>query len=414
MNIKFYTNGNKPINKLYVRVYHSNLDVCAFTGLFVDSNWDSNSQSLANNSDFNIKISELRTSILTDLNKAFASGDIINRLWLETVIKETFERPKHEIGFKNKNHEIYLTDFADYWIENFADKWKVGPRKLMTKKVKGQYQKVSDDLKEFELSSEKKITLKDLNAEVFDEIIIWLEDLNYQPSTISRFIKRIKFLCARAIQCGYSVSKNYNDKVFVEKEEELDGIYLNEDEIQKVFNLDLSHDNQLDNIRDNLIISCWTGLRVSDFMYNLKTDNIKNGFISIKTQKTGVFVKLPIHKMIKSILEKRFGQLPEKTTYGTYNKGIKTICMLSNIDELIYGKLWDDDKKRKVLNYRPKWNYVSTHIGRKSLASNLAGKVSNEIIKSVCGWTNDSLAEFYNKTSKTDYAKQLEKIWSNQ
>ena len=414
MNIKFYINGNKPINKLYVRVYHSGLDVCAFTGLFVDGNWDADSQSLANSSDLNIKLSELKTYILTDLNKAFASGDIINRLWLENVIKQAFDRPKHEIGLKNKDYEIYLTDFAEFWIKNHADKWKVSARKFMGKKLKGQYQKVSDDLKEFEKFAKRKITLKEINSEVFDEIVVWLEDLDYQSSTIERFVKRVKFFCSRAKSLGYSVNDNYNERVFFPEQDELDGIYLNEQEIEKVFKLDLSHDNLLDNVRDNLIISCWTGLRVSDFMYNLKTDNIKNGFISIKTQKTGAFVKLPIHKMVKSILEKRFGQLPEKTTYGIYNKGIKTICMLAEIDELVYGKLWDDEKKRKVLNYRPKWNYVSTHIGRKSLASNLAGKVSNDIIKSVCGWTNTSLVEFYNKTSKTDYAKQLEHHWNNQ
>lgn len=139
MNIKFYINGIKLINKLYVRVYHSELDVCAFTGLFVDSNWDADSQSLANSQDFNIKLSELKTSILTDLNKAFTSGDIINRLWLENCIKQAFDRPKNEIGFKNKDHEIYLTDFAEFWIKNHADKWKVAPRKFMDKRLKNQY-----------------------------------------------------------------------------------------------------------------------------------------------------------------------------------------------------------------------------------------------------------------------------------
>lgn len=414
MNIKYYTQGKKELAKLYIRVYHSSFDVACFTGIFCQlTDWNNSEQQLLNNPEMNIAISDLKTSILKQFNKAFTSGDVIDKNWLETSVKAFFNRPKDEENLKNENHSIYLTDFANWWIDNHSEKWKTGPRKFMSKKLKSQYQKCAADLEVYEKEKMIRLQLKEINPEAIDEIVVWLEDNNYQPSTIHRFVTRIKFFCARAVQFGYYVNLRYNENVFINKEDDIEGVYLKEKEIEEIFKLDLNHDENLDNIRDNLIISCWTGLRVSDFMYNLHSENIKDGFISIKTQKTGAFVKLPVHKMIKSILNKRFGQLPSKTNYNEYSRGIKIICMLSGIDKLTYGKLWDDSKKRKVLGYRPKWNYVSSHIGRKSLASNLAGKVSIEVIKSVCGWTNNSLAEYYNKTSKDDYAKQLEVFWEN-
>jgi site-specific recombinase XerD len=309
-----------------------------------------------------------------------------------------------------------LTEFADYWIENFADKWKVGPRKLMTKKSKAQYQKVSNDLKEFELSAEKKILLKEINAEVYDNIIVWLEDLNYQPSTISRFIKRIKFLCARAIQCGYSVSKNYNDKVFIEANESNIVVpVLNLDEIQSIYELDFSHDDEMDNIRDLFIIQLFSGIRISDMMNSLSTENVKNGFIELKTSKTGAWVSIPCHEYTKNILSKRFGQLPRKVAENEYNKQIKIICMLAKIDEVIYGKKFDADKNRKIAKYYPKYELITSHSTRRSLATMLQDKISQNALNSIMGWTKDSkMINTYNKKSTKDYAVELKNFWENE
>jgi hypothetical protein len=62
------------------------------------------------------------------------------------------------------------------------------------------------------------------------------------------------------------VNENYTQTVFIaESEEEYKYPYLNVKGVNKVFKLDLRHDDLLDNVRDNFIIGLWTGLRVSDF-----------------------------------------------------------------------------------------------------------------------------------------------------
>jgi integrase len=47
-------------------------------------------------------------------------------------------------------------------------------------------------------------------------------------------------------------------------EEETDAIYLNEDELAKIYNLNLSDDKELEEIRDIFVVGCFTGLRYSD------------------------------------------------------------------------------------------------------------------------------------------------------
>ncbi|MBI0303331.1 phage integrase SAM-like domain-containing protein [Bacteroides thetaiotaomicron] len=53
-------------------------------------------------------------------------------------------------------------------------------------------------------------------------------------------------------------------KNFKVVEEETDAIYLNEKELAAIYELDLSDDKQLEEIRDVFITGCFTGLRYSD------------------------------------------------------------------------------------------------------------------------------------------------------
>lgn len=414
MNIKFEIKGKTDVKNLYVRMYQGKFDVSAPIGLLVlESDWDAENNSFYLANPLNLKLQELKLSILRVYNQSFSQGEIITSIWLKQVVKEEFNRPTNEIDLVNDSKDIYLTDFGDWWNQNKADLWKVGPKKLLSKVQKSQYKKIISQLKDFEKSVGYKLVLKDITLDNLYEIINWFEENDYNSSTISRNIDRVRFFLNRASEEGLKVSNVRSQRVYIDKDsEEIEQVYLNESEIQKIFDLNLEHDYELDNIRDNFVLALWCGLRINDFMTNLKTDNIKDGIISIKTQKTGSFVKIPIHPMAKSILDKNFGNLPRKVEISEYNKQIKTICMLAKIDNQVYGKLWNPIKKRRELVYAPKYKFISSHVARKSLSTNLHGKVSDEVIQNICGWSNLTMVAHYNKTSKTEYANQLQDYWT--
>lgn len=413
MNIKFEIKGKTDVKNLYVRMYQGKFDVSAPIGLLVlESDWDAENNSFYLANPLNLKLQELKLSILRAYNQSFSQGEIITSIWLKQVIKEEFNRPTNEIDLVNDSKDIYLTDFGDFWNDNKANLWKVGPKKLLSKVQKSQYKKIISQLKDFEKSVGYKLVLKDMTLDNFYEIVNYFEENDYNSSTISRNIDRLRFFLNRASEEGLKVSNVRSQRVYIDKDsEEIEQVYLNENEIQKIFDLNLEHDYELNNIRDNFVLALWSGLRIFDFMTNLKTDNIKDGIISIKTQKTGSFVKIPVHPMAKSILDKNFGNLPRKVDISEYNKQIKVICQLAEIDNQVYGKLWNSDKKRKELTYAPKWRYISSHVARKSLTTNLSGKVSIDVIKNVCGWADSTMANYYNKTSKNEYAETLKNYW---
>jgi integrase len=253
--------------------------------------------------------------------------------------------------------------------------------------------------------------MKDITIDDFYEFINYLqEECDYNVSTVERIIGRIKFFCNRSSENGIKISPAYLKRIYLEKEEDIDGVYLNEDEISKIYNLQIENED-LDNAKDNLVLSCYLGLRVSDFMFNLNIDNIKDNIVSVKTKKTGAFVKIPLHPYCKQILNKRFGQLPKRFSEYEYNTLIKNVGQIAEIDNLILGSLWDSNKKRKVKGYHAKYKFFSSHIGRRSFSTNLSGKVSDEIIMACAGWSQVSMKNHYNKKSKQEYAEQLNQFW---
>jgi len=414
MNVSFKIIGSKKLKKILIRVYMGKLDISVSTNIFVlESDWDTENQLIIGQNIVNEKLLKLKSEILAKYNEDYVRGVLVNKSWLNQIISEIFNRPSEEKKLINSDSNIYLVEFANEWLKTKSANWKVSHNKLMGKTLKGQYKNAVDLLAEFCEFANYKITLKDLKTEDFYAFIDYLQnELDYNISTIERILSRIKFFCARCKENGLKISSEYTKRIYLDKEQdEIETVYLNGTEIDKIYNLQIE-DEDLDHARDLLIISCYCGLRVSDFMYNLDTSKIKDGIISIKTKKTGAFVKIPVHNYISAILNKRFGNLPKRFNEHEYNTLIKKIGELAKIDNLVFGSLWDADKKRKVKGYNPKFKYFSSHIGRRSLISNLRGKISDEALASIGGWSTTNLLDTYNKTTKIEYAEQLNNYWN--
>lgn len=415
MNIKYYTQGSKELVKLYIRIYHSSFDVACFTGIFCQlSDWNNSEQQLMNNTEMNIVLFDLKTSILKQFNKSFTSGEVINKNWLESSVKVFFNRPKDEDKLKNESHSIYFSDFANWWLENHSENWKVSSKKYISKVQIGQYRKFLDHFIEFEKSIDRKILLKDFTQDDIYELVNWYEENEYNQSTIEREIGRFKFFANRAFEEGLKVSSVMNQRIYVDKDSsDIEKPYLTFNEINKIINKDFSFDQELNIAKQNYVILLFTGLRGSDGLKNLDISNIQDGFIKIKTSKTGQVVVLPVHDEIKKVIKQNFGSLPPKISLYNFNKSIKTIAQICEIDQEIEGKLFDPIKKRKVRGFYKKYLLLSSHSCRRGFVTLHKDIISIDAMCSLLGWSSASMYKIYNQTSKKDYALELEKMWSN-
>jgi len=412
MKISFNLSGTKEIKKLSVRLYHNRLDLSSSLNVMLTAaEWDISNETIIGNPEVTIALQELKTDILRGYNKDFCGGKIIDKQWIQNIIKTTFMRPKQENNFVVPAHSIYVSDFATWWLENCADEWKVSARKFMDIPAQNQYKKFVETLTDYEAIIGEKLQMRSLTKKEIFGFIDWLETENYQTSTIERMIGRLRFFLNRSTELNHEVNQAYKERIYFEEEVEVDNVYLNPMEIQKIIDKDFSDNEELDVAKQNFLLGLFTGQRVSDFL-RLDASNIKDGNFTIKSKKTNTKTVIPIHFEVEKIINSNFGCLPRKISSSDFNKHIKTICQVCEIDNIVFGKVFDKDLKRKKLGHWKKYELVTSHICRRSFATNFSA-AGSQALNSVLGWSkNSQMSNHYNKKSKVEYANEMKKQWN--
>lgn len=420
--INFRIKGSKNPASIYLRFKDGRIiDIEIKTGLLINpANWDQKKQrvrnviDVGNRSEINDKLYKLSFNILENYNTNYYNGVVMDKFWFENEIETFFKRPiKNEYG-KIDEAKTYFTDFAQNWIDTTSKTYKISANKYIEDKSILNYQSCLNEFKEFQ--AKNKLKLADMNNLVLDNFSIYLSKKMYSELTVKKKISRIKFFCKRAESENLAINKQFKERVFVKEQEiEYKKPYLNESEIKAIFELKLEPNCYMDNVRDNLIIGLWTGLRVSDFLTRLNVSNIDDGFIKIKSKKTKMFVNIPIHKQVAFVLNKRNGALPKKIDDQKFNESIRMLARLVDIDEEIVGGVQKMCKEtntvRKIIGTYKKWELVTSHICRRSFCTNLIGKVSNKIIMDIGGWKSEDQMLHYNQQTNLESAIALQKYW---
>lgn len=351
------------------------------------------------------KRAELSITLNKLENKILKSFELItpfhaNKEWLEGVVNE-FHNP-------NKENEIpnTLVDFIDYYLKSNTDIKYGTSKKFITLKNK--------------IAERKKLISKSgiiLLNEVDDDFKIKFQQVfsDYNINTINRDLTNIKTILRFADRKGKTVNKEVlNWKMKVEK---TPFIYLNPDEISLIKNLSELPEH-LENARDWLVISCLCGQRVSDFMrfkksmikYITNINKKKVPIIEFTQIKTQTLMAVPLVSTIVEILNKRNGEFPRPTSSQKYNDYIKLVCKEAKLTDKIYGSkviVYEDGRKRTEKGKFEKWELVSSHIGRRSYATNNFDKIPLRLVMNVTGHTTEKMFLNYIQKKQTDLAQTL-------
>ncbi len=238
-------------------------------------------------------------------------------------------------------------------------------------------------------------------------------------STAQRFIKFVKTIVFDARNNGYEI----NPQVYTIKAKttEIPNVSLTKEEIQLVRNMDYP-EAKYDATRDWLIISCYTAQRSSDLLRmnkNMIQKRNNVNLIELKQVKTEKPVYLPIHPVVKEILDKRNGEFPpifsdkNDVNTATYNKHLKVVCRRAGIDAMTEGNLKNPETGEYGTGMYPKWMLVTSHIGRKSFATNFYAqdKYPTPLLMNVTGHSTEKNFLRYNGNQSIDYASRLNEIW---
>lgn len=410
---------------------NSNIDIKARTGLLVNRNeWSKAKQKVKDNSknaliakEVNDNLALLKNTVLEQFNIDFANGIDINKKWLENTFKTALNQPISE----DEDKKYYLEDFVEHYLA--ISKQRINKRtgnKIKQGTLK-DYVATLNKIKLFRINKENtKIKLINVDMDYYRSFKDFLdENMGLASNTIGGHISNLKIFLKNAEKEGYNVHNGYKTGDFIEPKNDTYDTYLNINEIQRIFDYDFKND-RLDNVKDWLIISVWTGLRISDLLKLNINEHLKGNFIQKKNYKTGIITVIPIHEQVNKIFAKRNGKFPREITDQKYNMYVKEVCKIVGINEQIKGakicmkeftyKDLDGKKitkklQRNEIDVYPKYELISSHTGRRSFASNHYGKIDNLTLMNITGHKTESQFLEYVKITPTEHAEKLMELW---
>ncbi len=361
-------------------------------------------------------LSKLELSILNAYNRDNAEGLTIDGQWLEVVIDSHF-------GRKVPEQLDYLTTYGQHFIDRLPYKVTAnGGLGVKVSTVK-KYKSLLSKLKAFEVHAGKRFLLKEVDLKYRGSLIKYLAEVDgLGNNTIGRYIKFAKTFVLDAQKNGYEINAQIHDfKGFTEKASK---VTLSFEELDKLRATSFEDDN-LEAAKDWLIIGCYTGQRVSDLL-RMKSEMITdfNGmsFIVVTQVKTGKTVQIPIHSTVEGILSKREGRFPSifsgnsDSNSALFNRYLKRVCLEAGIVTPTEGALFNTETKRTEAGIFPKWKLVSSHICRRSFATNFYAnqKYPTPLLMNITAHGSEKMFLEYIGKPPLDKSMQLAQIWAQE
>ena len=145
-----------------------------------------------------------------------------------------------------------------------------------------------------------------------------------------------------------------------------------------------------------------------------KQIRVENGksLLEFTQVKTGKNMTVPLHQKVLEILKKRKGKFPYAISDQKYNAYIKKVCEIAEIDEVVSGSKKSETEEgsgiyRKEAGTFKKWELVTSHIGRRSFATNFYGKIPTTYLIYVTGHSTEQMFLTYIGKSNKDIAMEL-------
>lgn len=345
-------------------------------------------------------------------NKADNFKTIIQRLIDEQVSGERKEEEKKRIT---------PLQFFQSYVDNMHKRVDPRTRKFIADRTIGHHKTV---LKRYQTFFAEKNIKDDFSVfdRQFQEVFInWAyTSKNYSSNTIPASFSVLKVWLNDAARQGLIKDDTY--KSYISKSDEVDNIYLTEDEISRLYALDIpmlkskgiiDAKSTIEETRDLFIIGCWTGLRQSDLNHLEKAlfdVEATEPTITVVTEKTSEKVKIPMHRYIKELYAKYEGKFPKMCYKSRFNEHLKELGRLAEINDEVVIK---ENRGGKVTSIKyKKYQLIKCHTARRSFATNLYLKGAPTIsIMKLTGHTTEANFMKYIKVTREENAQLMQQFF---
>jgi integrase len=326
----------------------------------------SNKSLLINAREVNNLLNLIDTSLSKEYSKYISEQVIVTNELLKSYLDKLLNK---NIVVEKTNKNLTFFEFAYDFLA--VKKGAV---------AKGTYYSYRQIIKKLETYCKEyriQITFDSFDKTFVNSFSAFLEEhYNHQQNSLSKHFKTLKMYLTEASNRGLINNKNFVLKDFCYATEDTTAIYLDDNELKKMFDENLSNNKTMELARDIFLIGCYTGQRVSDYNGLTKNDIVsKNGiqYFKIRQSKTKIDVLCPITKEIIEIMKLRHNNLPpKKLNEQDINEEIKKLGEKLEFVEKIKCEYTKGGKK--IVEMIPKYNLIHTHTARRSFCTNMYKK----------------------------------------
>ena len=312
------------------------------------------------------------------------------------------DRLKHKPVVKVEKPRLTFVQYVEVFAAECetSERLTAANRRYSVNTIK-DYRKTGRVLQRYQAKHPNRLDFDAFTLTFYERFKNYLTSEGYSLNTVGAMIKNIKILLKQSFRDGLHDNTIFRHEDFRKFSEEVDNVYLGEDELQRLYDLDLTKHPRLDRVRDLFLIGCYTGLRFSDFT-ELKPQNVTHGgqMLDVVTRKTGQRVCIPLNPKVAAILTKHAYQLPRPISNQRFNDYLKELSQKAGFAEPVQQSRTEGGMK--VTRNLAKWEVVTTHTARRSFATNAyrAGIPSIDIMKLTGHKTETSFMKYIKVTAE--------------
>lgn len=306
--------------------------------------------------------------------------------------------------------------FIDKFIKDAENRHNPKTGRSIAKSTIQVYTRTKNSLKEFAHEYYGyEFDFDAIDQEFYDNYKHFLTIVkNHANNTVGNFIKTLKTILNEAIEQEYTTNTAHRKRGFIVIKEDTYAVYLNDDELEALYQLDLLDSPSIDRARDLFLLGCYTGLRFSDYN-SIKRENFRGEYLNIKTRKTGNTVVIPLHRYVKAIMAKYSGVTPNSLPPSMSNAGMNRLLKilakkLPMLDVEVRTSITKGGKTQTSI--AKKYDLIVTHTARRSFATNLyKSGLSALTIMNITGHKTEKAFLRYIKVTPTESAQILKAYW---
>ncbi|NQZ76309.1 MAG: phage integrase SAM-like domain-containing protein [Ekhidna sp.] len=276
------------------------------------------------------------------------------------------------------------------------------------------YKTCRHHLKSFEIAYKRKLKVKDMTIEFYKKYLNFLSreyvnalgDRGLQDSTSGASVKNLKVLLRHLKRSGYPIPAEISELKVNKVTPPI--IYLIENEVRALVDLDLENNKRLEKVRDLFVFNCYCGLRYSD-LSRLSPYHFKDDELCLRTHKNMSDVEIPLMPLPLQIAKKYNFLLPKisEQKFNTYLKEVGKLAELTDMVEQVSIK-----SGNKEFTMVSKWSVLSSHIAIKTFITLCGEKgVSPKTVSEITGKSVSIIIKHYYGTSKSTIRNEMNRAF---